>query len=277
MPLLALPRRAFRAAGDRADESRCPSRRGLGRWRIAPVLALTITLAAAGLSAVATASASESPRHDAAAHASLFGLGTVNINGTTYGYGDVGKVSSYFVRTGPVNYVLKIASLCRGARAYFLWSPRTGGGVVAWLPTYLSGCLGVAGGGPGGPGGASSPCAQAYTTPTQQDPFRVISQFGITVQPYRVFIAATTGATCRDLSTQVPGGIWARTRVALSGVATGSPLLIKCQQSTPRGVVDYLAPQTSLPGSKSTWWVYDYYVAGNLRFERVPDCYGGSF
>jgi hypothetical protein len=76
---------------------------------------------------------------------------------------------------------------------------------------------------------------------------------------------------------QSPGGIWARTRVAVGGVAAGSPLLIKCQQSTSRGVVDYLAPQTSLPGSKSTWWVYDYYVAGNLRFEHVPDCYGGGF
>jgi hypothetical protein len=274
MPLPELQGYAPEGGQDRADEPLCPGRRGLGRSRTAAVLALTVALAAAGLSAVAAASPSESPGQDASAHVSLFGLGAVQINGTTYGYGDVGKISGYIVRTGAVNYVLKIASLCRGARAYFLWSPHTGGGVVAWLPTYLSGCLSVAG---GGPSGASSPCAQAYTTPTQQDPFRVISQFGLTVQPYRVFIAATSGATCRDLSTQVPGGIWARTRVALSGVATGSPLLIKCQQSTPRGVVDYLAPQTSLPGSKSTWWVYDYWVAGNLRFAHVPDCYGGSF
>jgi hypothetical protein len=236
-------------------------------------LALVI-LAIACLPVASFAGTTRAFNHNSSAHMSIFGVGAIRINETWYVTGDVKKIGSYVARTGSVKYILKLANLCRGANAYFFASKK-GGGVVAWLPTKLSGCFDVAGRSAGGPSG--SPCVQAFTTPAQQDPTRAVSQYGVAGSTYRVLIAATSDFVCRDLSTQIPGGVWARTRIALTGLAAGSALLIKCQKQTARGVVDYLAPPTAIPGSKPAWWVYDQYVAGGYRFAGVPSCYGSSF
>lgn len=202
---------------------------------------------------------------------SAFGVHLVHIEGTTYVAGDIGRIGGYVTRTSAVKYVLKLASLCKNAKAYFFASTK-GGGVVAWLPTSLSGCFGVIGG-----GASTSPCAQEFRTPADQDPTRAVSPGGVAAPTYHVFIAGTSELACRDLSTQVPGGIWARTKVAFAGLPAGSALLIKCQMQTPQGLVDNLAPQTALPRSKSEWFVSDSYVTGGFLFAGVPSCSGANF
>lgn len=70
-----------------------------------------------------------------------------------------------------------------------------------------------------------------------------------------------------------------RTRAAFTGLASGSAILIKCQVVRADGwIMDYISKQTSIPASKSAWWVYDYYVAGNRRFGGVvPSWWGANF
>jgi hypothetical protein len=91
-----------------------------------------------------------------------------------------------------------------------------------------------------------------------------------------VLIAATSDTTCRDLSTQLPGGIWARTTRTFNGLAGGSLTVIKCQTQTTQGLWDFVAPYTSrLPASKYGVWIPDRYVDTHVaRWSGVPSCYG---
>jgi hypothetical protein len=102
------------------------------------------------------------------------------------------------VKSPYARFVASAISLCRGAGAHgFLALNGAAVGVVAWVPTTLTGCFEVAGGGPG----RWQPCVQFYRTADGK---------------YFVLYVGTNQRICADLSTQVPGGVEARTNTALS-------------------------------------------------------------
>jgi hypothetical protein len=195
-------------------------------------------------------------------------FGSVTIGNSAYLTGSVLEIASRIPRTTAVRFALTAIRSCQSARAYgFVSTQRVAGGVVGWVPANLSGCFGVAGGGPG-----SSACLRAYRTPRQPDPTGVSG--GRSLPSYYVLFAATSPQTCADLSTQVPGGVWARLSVAAGGLSRGSVIVVKCQRNTTGGLFDYVAPySTALPASKRAFWVADRNVAtGGDRLPGVPTC-----
>jgi hypothetical protein len=57
-------------------------------------------------------------------------------------------------------------------------------------------------------------------------------------------------------------------------------MLVKCQNSTSQGLLDYIAPYSdSIPASKPAFWLHDYYVATGIesRLAGVPSCSGVRF
>jgi hypothetical protein len=208
---------------------------------------------------VAPASANAAGRpaatEQAARAAALLPVGRVRINTTSYAWGSAKRIASYVRNVYWVQTVVRLANLCPNAQAYFFIS-RNGLGAVGWIPASVRQCVGVEGGGP-----SSSPCAQARATPNG----------------YYVVIAGSNPGICRDLSTQVPGGVLTKTRTALSGLPAGSTVRIKCQIQQPLGLADYITrPATSFPGSKTAWWVYDTSVFSGSRWSGVPSCWGTS-
>jgi hypothetical protein len=249
--------------------------RDLRRFGVPLAVLCASAMLATSLASTAGARHGASPPENTA-KTSLFGLQYVRIGGTSYFAGDIAKIAGYVSRTSAVKYVLNVASQCKAARAFFFAST-AGGGAVAWLPTNLTACLGVVGGGPGA-APAFSPCAQAFNTPVDQDPRRLVSGRGIVGTRFYVVIAGTSERVCRDLSTQVPGGIWTRARVSFPGLSAGSAALIKCQGPTSGGLADELATYSAtLPSPKAPWWVYDRSVVSGYRWRGVPACGGGNF
>lgn len=199
------------------------------------------------------------------------------IGGRTYWYGNVGSLASWLAPTQGIKLVLKLVNRCQGVRAFVFLSTSAqsrGVGIVAWLANDPRSCLGVTGGGPGG-GVSGSVCSQAVRTPAQQDPGNVAGLVGQPPSRYFVYIGATSRQVCADLATEVPGGVWGRTIAPITGLASNSVILIKCQLIDGQGLIDYVAPQTRLPSSKSTFWIYDAYVYTGIteRLGGVPSCW----
>lgn len=203
-------------------------------------------------------------------------LSFVNIGGRHYLTGNVEALANRLVKTTDIRFVLAAVERCRGIQVRGFVS--TGGvGLTAYLPASLSGCVETPNGGPGG--GVGGPCLQGFATPRIPDPTGV-AHLPATPLRYYVMFAGTGSTVCEDISTQVPGGVWAQTTTPISGLPAGSVALVKCQASTSNGLLDYLAQWTSsLPASKMTYWINDYYFAtgATQRLTGVPACYGSSF
>jgi hypothetical protein len=198
-------------------------------------------------------------------------LSVVNIGGRNYLTGDLKLLASRLVKTTSIRFVLTAISRCRGVQVRGFVST-SGFGLTAYLPTSLAGCVETPRGGPGGGG----PCVQGFKTPQFPDPTGVA---GVTGRPARhyVMFAASGSTVCQDISTQVPGGVWARTGTSVPGLPAGSVALVKCQLPTSEGLYDYLAPTaTALPASKPTYWIHDYYFESGAtrRLAGVPACSG---
>jgi hypothetical protein len=197
-----------------------------------------------------------------------FPVRSVKINNTRYVAGSVPSLMRRVIPYPSVKFALSLLSQCRSAKVWAFVS--TGGlGVVGWVPEKIWQCVQTAGGGP-----SRSWCLQTRRTPAVQDPG------GVRGPPqwsprYYVLIAATNAATCSDLSTQAPGGVWGRTTTAVAGLPAGTIMLIKCQRTAPGGLVDYVAPATQLPSSKPAYWVWDanmYPAQPHVR-SGVPQCW----
>lgn len=221
-----------------------------------------------------SAPALASPRGaEVGAHASLFGVETVTIGGTRYWTGDLVSLGRRLSRGTAIRYVLSAISACRGAAAFgFVSISNRQFGVVAWIPASAAGCIGVSGGGPQSAGGT---CLQGFSTPAYPDPTGVAGIPGPVPRHYVLF-AGTGGTICQDISTQVPGGVWARTTASISGLAAGSRVLIKCQYSSRGALADYVTGyRPKLPASKPTFAIFDAHVAtGATRLRNVPSCFG---
>jgi hypothetical protein len=234
------------------------AQRGSIRLRLLITWALALGLAAFCLAAAQSPQSQASP------------VSVVNIGGHRYLTGDLEALGSRFVKTTSIRFVLAAISRCQGVQLRGFVST-SGVGITAYLPTSLAGCIGTSGGGPGGAG----PCVQGFKTPRYPDPTGVA---GVTTQiRYYVMFAGSGSTVCRDVSTQVPGGVWARTGASVPGLPAGSVALVKCQLPTSKGIYDYLASYTSgLPASKSTYWLHDYYFKTGVtgRLAGVPACSG---
>jgi hypothetical protein len=195
------------------------------------------------------------------------GFGVVKIAGGTYGWANGVTFLARYAKTPSLKLVVGVIRACPGVKFYGFLSFTRGAGVVGWLPTSLRACLPVVGGGPGAPG-----CFQAMKTP-YPDPDGLS---GLTFFRWWVLVAATSDTTCRDLSTQVKGGIWTTTNATVGGLPAGSVTVIRCQQQTNQGLWDFVAPYTSsLPASKWGLWIADGNV--NTKYARwygVPSCWG---
>jgi hypothetical protein len=192
--------------------------------------------------------------------------GTVNIAGGTYFWFDGLAFARRYAGTPWLRSVLSVVRLCPNVKLHGFFSFTRGAGVVGRAPRDLSGCRPVVGGGAGASG-----CLQAMRTP-YPDPYGLS---GLRLTRTFVLIAATSDKTCRDLSTQVPGGIWATTNASFNGLPAGSLTVIKCQERTTQGWWDFVAPYSSkLPASKrSAVWIPDRYM--NTQYSRwngVPLC-----
>jgi hypothetical protein len=193
-------------------------------------------------------------------------VGTVNIAGGTYAWFDGLAFARRYAGTPWLRTVLSVVRACPNVKLHGFISFTRGAGVVGRAPTSLSGCLPVVGGGPGASG-----CFQAMRTP-YPDPYGLS---GLALGRSYVLIAATSDKTCRDLSTQVPGGIWATTNTTYNGLAAGSLRVIKCQEWDGQRWWDFVAPYSSrLPASKrSAMWIPDDYVNTHVsRWRNVPSC-----
>jgi hypothetical protein len=198
-------------------------------------------------------------------------VSVVNIGGHRYLTGDLKVLGSRFVKTTSIRFVLAAISQCRGVQVRGFVST-SGFGITASMPTSLAGCIETSGGGPGGGG----PCVQGFKTPQIPDPTGVAGVPAPTTRHYVMF-AGSGSTVCRDISTQVPGGVWAQTGISVPGLPAGSVALVKCQLPTAEGIYDYLASYTpSLPASKSTYWFDDYYFDTGVtgRLAGVPACSG---
>ena len=193
-------------------------------------------------------------------------VGTVNIAGGTYAWFDGAAFLRHYARVPWLQTVLQVVRACPSVKLYGFISLTRGAGVVGRAPSSLSGCLPVQGGGPG----AASGCLQAMLTP-YPDPYGLS---GLRLSRSYVLIAATSDTTCRDLSTQVPGGIWAYTNRAYNGLPAGSLRVIKCQDWDGTRWWDFVAPYSSLPASKrGAVWIPDKYVNTRVsRWKGVPSC-----
>jgi hypothetical protein len=192
-------------------------------------------------------------------------VGTVNIYGGTYWWFDGLAFAQRYAGISWLRTVVSVVRLCRNVRLYGFISLTRGAGVVGRAPTDLRGCLPVIG------GGDAAGCFQAMRTP-YPDPYGLS---GLQLTRTYVLIAATSDNACRDLSTQVPGGIWTTTNTTFNGLPAGSVRVIKCQQRTTRGWWDFVAPySSSLPASKrSAVWIPDDYVDTQYsRWNGVPSC-----
>jgi hypothetical protein len=201
----------------------------------------------------------------AAARSQQLPVGTVNIAGGTYAWFDGLAFARRYAGAPWLRTVLSVVRACPNVKLHGFISLTRGAGVVGRAPTSLSGCLPVLGGGP------ANGCFQAMRTP-YPDPYGLS---GLALTRSYVLIAATSDTTCRDLSTQVPGGIWARTNTTFNGLAAGSVRVIKCQLWDGRRWWDFLAPySSSLPASKrSAIWIPDQYVNTHVSWWRtVPSC-----
>jgi hypothetical protein len=199
---------------------------------------------------------------------------TITIGGRTYFTADALSLAAKLPLNPGVRAVLGIVRSCRGVQAYgFLSANGYGGGVAAWAPRNLLGCLEVSGGGPAT--GSRNPCLQAGRTPADQDPAGVANR-PPTTRSYVAF-AATSATACADISTQVPGGVWGQTTRAIPGLASGSVMLVKCQSETSQGLLDYLAEfRSRVPASKATFTLSDAYVGTGITrpLANVPSCSG---
>jgi hypothetical protein len=234
-------------------------------------LALVSALAAMAAAPAAGAAAREpAPPSPSARAAALWPVKVVTVNGTAYAAGDVVTFAQRITKTTSIRIVLNLIKACRNAGAWGFISSR-GAGIVAWAPTRLGRCWGPMGGGP-----AFSPCLQGFTTPATPDPLG-LGRGGF--PQYRVLIAATNTATCADMSTQVPGGVWGRTGVAFRGYPAGSPMMVTCQYTDAQGYLrDYVATGVqTVPRSRAALWFYDaYFETGGDRMDGVPGCSGLS-
>jgi hypothetical protein len=196
----------------------------------------------------------------------------ITIGNASYLAGSVPAVVGGIVKTPSVKTVLALIRACPRAQSWGFVSTR-GAGVVAWVPDSIFRCFGVTGGGP-----LNSPCLQKFHTPLRPNPTRIP---GVPASiRYFVLIAATSTATCADLSTQVPGGVWARTTATVGSVPRGTLEVVKCQVATTSGLVDFVAPfSRSLPVSKpGAFAIFDRFVGtGADRLDGVPRCNGVSF
>jgi hypothetical protein len=192
-------------------------------------------------------------------------FGYVNIYGGSYAWFDGLTFARKYANVGAFRVALSAVRLCPGVKLYGYVGSR-GAGIVGRSPSNLQGCLAVQGGGP------SAGCAQAKLTP-YPDPYGLS---GLSLSRSYVLLIATSDSTCRDLSTQLPGGIWASiNRASSTGVPAGSVRVIKCQQWDGQEWWDFMAPYSSkLPASKRTaFWIRDRYV--NTRYARwngIPTC-----
>lgn len=220
---------------------------------------LLLALAAACPLVTAPATASASP------------ITVVNIGGRHYVAGDLPSLAGRFVKTPAIRFILAAVGRCRGARLEGFVGTK-GVGLTATMPLSIAGCVSTPNGGPGGYG----PCLQGYTTPQNPDPTGVAGLTGAPV-PYYVMFAGSSAIVCEDVSTQVPGGVWARTGASIPGLPAGSLALVKCQLYSQGYLWDYLAQWTqSLPASKATYWLNDYYFesGATARLAGVPACTG---
>jgi hypothetical protein len=203
-------------------------------------------------------------------------VSVVTIGGRHYVTGNVVSLASRLVNTTDIRFVLSAIQSCRGFQVRVFVST-SGVGITAYVPLSFTGCFGTTGGGPGGQVGG--PCLQAFQTPQVPDPTGVAGIPGGQTR-YYVLFAGTNSTVCADISTQVPGGVWARTTASVPGLPAGSVALVKCQFPSREGLFDYLAPpKSSLPASKPTYWLNDYYFDSGAtnRLTGVPACYGSSF
>jgi hypothetical protein len=192
--------------------------------------------------------------------------GRVTIAGGTYWWAN-GLTFARLValNSPPLRAALSVIRACPRIHLYGFLSTSRGAGVVGWWPSDLRGCLEVSGGGPGSQG-----CVQIERTP-YPDPYGLS---GLSLRRTWVFIAASSDRTCTDLSTQVPGGIWARTTQPFNGLQAGSLIVIKCQGYASDGLWDFVAPYTRLPASKWGVWIPDRYVDTHIgRWDGVPSCW----
>jgi hypothetical protein len=210
--------------------------------RLAGLLTV-LTLIASLASSAATSDASIIPFH------------RYTIGATTYYYTDSLAVARRIPRLpGSLSLVLGLLDRCRGLGVGVYVTSSLKGGIVAYGPRSLSGCIAVSGGGPG----AFQPCVFHYWTAP--------------AGAYYAVVAGTDRQTCVDLSTQVPGGRPVRSTAAAGGFAAGTGLVVKCQRSTSQGLIDYVAPPVNVPASRPAFWIYDYYVFPKGPSAGVPYC-----
>ena len=202
-------------------------------------------------------------------------IGSVTIDGTKYLYGQTTWLLSV-VPSPAVRRAIAIISKCKTLKSYGFgrpdgFTPRFG--LVLWAPTDISDCL-TAGAESGGPAFTKG-CLELYRTPSNPNPVGA-QPANSPSQPQRfVLIAATSSEMCAHLSTQVPGGVWGRSRNG-----SGS-YLIKCQRDSRGYLEDYVAPWTAnLPADKpdaSTGYINDGDIGTNAsRLRGVPMCSGYS-
>lgn len=255
------------------DEIDCEKIRRQKNWsgavstknRSAPIRGVVAGLVAACLIVALPVRADASP------------VSLVNIGGRHYVTGNVATLANRLVRTTDLSIVLLALERCRGLQGrVFVSTSGQGIGLTAYGPLNLAGCVQTPNGGPGG--GVGGPCLQSFRTPEYPDP---VGAAGLPGGEPRYFVAfaGTRATVCEDISTQVPGGVYARTTATIPGLPAGSVLPVKCQFTAANGLFDYLAPPAkSLPSSKATYLINDYYfetgVTGAL--EGVPACFGVS-
>ncbi len=200
----------------------------------------------------------------------------ITIGARTYYTADALSLAGKLPLNPGVRAVLGLVRRCPGVQAHaFLSLTQLDGGVAAWAPGSLLGCLEVSGGGPAGGGPVRTPCLQAGRTPANQDPAGVANR--PTAPRSFVIFAATSVEACADISTQVPGGVWGQTTAPVAGLPAGSVRLVKCQIGTAQGLLDYFAEfRSRVPASKPALWLYDAYVNTGITrpLQNVPSCSG---
>ncbi|HEY2715973.1 MAG TPA: hypothetical protein VGI73_07120 [Solirubrobacterales bacterium] len=200
-------------------------------------------------------------------------LSVVNIGGRTYLTGNLATLANRLVKTPAMRFILVAVEQCRGAQVRGFVG-RSGVGLTAYFPLSIAGCFESPNGGPGG--GPGGPCLQGFETPLSPDPTGVAGLPGGQPRSYVMF-AGSSARVCEDISTQVPGGVWARTGASIPGLPAGSLALVKCQLATASALWDYLGqPTQTLPASKATYWLNDYYFQSGSteRLAGVPSCLG---
>jgi hypothetical protein len=182
-------------------------------------------------------------------------------------------LANRLVKTPAMRFIMVVVEQCPGVQLRGFIG-RNGFGLTASFPLSYSGCLETPYGGPGE--SLEGPCVQGFDTPLIPDPTGAAGLPGGRPR-YHVMFAGTSAKVCEDISTQVPGGVWARTGASIPGLPAGSLALVKCQLNTTSGLWDYLGqPTRTLPASKATWWLDDdYFQSGSTEtLAGVPSCLG---